>query len=61
VVPYPGTGGVRLDVVEGNLMRPIAVYDLKTGAARLTPSRIAEIRMHLPSGYQNIPVLPIHP
>lgn len=49
-------GSVRLDVVEGSLMQPKVIYDLKTGSARLTAKRIAQIRRHLPKGYQNIPV-----
>jgi hypothetical protein len=43
-------GSIRLDVVEGPLSAPTAVYDLKTGSATLTPGRIAEIRSHLPNG-----------
>jgi hypothetical protein len=53
---YGLEGSVRTDVVlrdrEGI---PIAVYDLKTGNARLTPSRAREIRDGL--GRPNIPVI----
>ena len=53
---YGLEGSVRTDVVlrdrEGI---PIAVYDLKTGNARLTPSRVREIRDAL--GRPNIPVI----
>jgi hypothetical protein len=53
---YGLEGSVRTDVVlrdrEGI---PIAVYDLKTGNARLTPSRVREIRDAL--GWPNIPVI----
>jgi hypothetical protein len=53
---YGLEGSVRTDVVlrdrEGI---PIAVYDLKTGNARLTPSRVREIRDAL--GQPNIPVI----
>jgi RHS repeat-associated protein len=42
-------GSVRLDVVEGPLDAPTAVYDLKTGAAGLSPARIRQIREHLPN------------
>jgi hypothetical protein len=53
---YGLEGSVRTDVVlrdrEGI---PIAVYDLKTGNARLTPSRVREIRDEL--GRPNIPVI----
>ena len=34
---------------------PIAVYDLKTGNARLTPSRVRELREGL--GQPDIPVI----
>jgi len=53
---YGLEGSVRTDVVlrdrEGI---PIAVYDLKTGNAKLTPSRVREIRDAL--GRPNIPVI----
>ncbi|MGO9559436.1 MAG: hypothetical protein ACLPQS_17380 [Acidimicrobiales bacterium] len=61
VVPYGTAGSVRLDVVEGNISEPEAVYDLKTGSASLTASRIAQIQANLPPGYQNIPVIEIRP
>jgi hypothetical protein len=60
-VPYGTQGSVRLDVVEGPTDAPTAVYDLKTGSAVLTPSRIAEILSHLPPGFNNIPVVAIYP
>jgi len=53
---YGLAGSVRTDVVlrdrEGI---PIAVYDLKTGNAKLTPSRVREIRDAV--GWPNIPVI----
>jgi hypothetical protein len=56
VARYGLEGSVRTDVVlrdrEGI---PIAVYDLKTGNARLTPSRVREIRDAL--GQPDIPVI----
>jgi len=61
VVPYGTRGGVRLDVVVGSPGAPIAVYDLKTGSATLTAARIAQIRSHLPGGYQNVPVEAVTP
>ena len=33
-------GSIRVDVVVGPVTSPPAIYDLKTGSARLTPSRI---------------------
>jgi len=59
VVKRGTPGSVRADVVEGTLERPIAIYDLKTGSARLTPTRIADIRSHLPQGFQDIPIIEI--
>ena len=35
------------------------VYDLTTGSASRTPARIAQIKSHLPPGYQNIPPIEI--
>jgi RHS repeat-associated protein len=54
-------GAVRLDVVQGPVDAPTSIYDLKTGSARLTKSRIAQIRANLPEGFQDIPVLEIRP
>jgi len=48
-VRYGTPGSVRLDVVEGPLANPTAGYDLKTGGASLTPSRVQQIQSHLPS------------
>ena len=61
VVNYGERGSVRLDVVEGDINAPEAVYDLKTGGATLTEGRIAQIRANLPEGYQDIPVIEIRP
>jgi hypothetical protein len=60
-VRYGKPGSVRLDVVKGPKAQPTGVWDLKTVSARLTASRIAQIRRHLPKGYQNIPVLEVRP
>jgi hypothetical protein len=55
-------GSIRLDVVELDANGlPVRVWDLKTGAAKLTPKRIEEIRKHLPEGGRQIPILPVHP
>ncbi|WP_428263333.1 hypothetical protein [Haliangium sp.] len=59
LVKYGKKGSVRLDVVEGPLNAPTAVFDLKTGGARLTPQRVEQIRRHLPKGSRDIPVLEI--
>ncbi len=59
-------GSVRLDVVEGPLNAPTAIYDLKTGAVGLSAARIQQIRNHLPNGGrlpngQPIPVIEVRP
>jgi|GEM_PF-2380396 len=56
---YGLKGSIRVDVVEGPIERPIAIYDLKTGGSKLTPARITEIRSHLPRGYKDIPITEI--
>ena len=56
VVPYGTRGSVRLDVVQGPLDAPTAVFDFKTGSASLSPGRIQQIQQHLPSSAQGIPV-----
>jgi hypothetical protein len=40
----PTKGSVILDVVEGNLENPTAVYDYKFGISGLTKARISQIR-----------------
>lgn len=62
IVPRGTEGSVRLDVVQGaSRMEPSAIFDLKTGSAKLTPARIAEIRSHLPPGFRNIPIQEVRP
>jgi hypothetical protein len=62
IVPNGTSGSVRLDVVKGpSPAKPDAIYDLKTGSASLTPSRVAQIRSNLPPGSQNIPVIEVRP
>jgi len=57
----PGTpGSVEVDVAIGNRASPQAIYDLKTGSAKLTPARVAQLRQHVPNG-QNIPIIEIKP
>jgi hypothetical protein len=52
-------GSVRLDVVEGDIWSPTAIYDFKFGSAKLTPARIQQIVNHLPKS--NVPVTQIKP
>jgi hypothetical protein len=42
LVTYGTPGSVKLDVVEGDLLVPTAVYDLKTGSATLAAARGAQ-------------------
>jgi hypothetical protein len=63
-VPWqPGdglAGSIRLDVVEGPLTNPIAIYDYKFGGAVLTPGRVGEIQVG--AGLQpNVPILAVRP
>jgi RHS repeat-associated protein len=60
VKPYGYPGGIRVDVVLGDLDSPRAVFDLKTGSGELTPARIQQIQQHLPGG-QSVPVFEIKP
>jgi hypothetical protein len=52
--PYGTRGAIRLDVIEGPVRNPTAVYDLKTDSAQLTSARIQQIR-----NYYNNPKLPV--
>jgi RHS repeat-associated protein len=61
IVDYGTPGSVRLDVVEGPLDNPSTVYDLKTGSATLTPSRILQIQSHLPPLAGTVPVYEVRP
>ena len=49
-VKYGTKGSVRADAVEGPVDKPTAVYDLKTGNAKLTKANIAKYEKHLPKG-----------
>jgi hypothetical protein len=53
VVPRGTAGSVRVDVVEGRVNAPTAVYDLKTGSATLTPARIQQLQQHI-LGWPNV-------
>ena len=55
-VNFGKAGSVRLDVVKGGENQPEAIWDLKTGGAKLTKERINQIRSHLPPQYKDIPI-----
>lgn len=59
VVSYGTKGSVRLDVVEGPLLNPTAVFDFKTGGASLSATRIQQIQSHLPLSAKNIPIIEV--
>ncbi len=59
VVPRGTAGSVRLDVVEYNPNGTVkAIFDLKTGKAGLTQTRINQILSHVG---ENVPVVGIRP
>jgi hypothetical protein len=56
LIEYGISGSKRTDVyLKDKLGRPIAIYDLKTGNAKLTPARIQELRKAV--GVDDIPVI----
>jgi hypothetical protein len=56
----PLRGSIRLDVIEGPLDNPTQVWDYKFGGARLTPTRVNQIRTG--AGLQpNAPVTEVKP
>jgi RHS repeat-associated protein len=60
VVSRGTPGSVRIDVIEGPRANPTAAYDLKTGQAGLSPSRVQQIQSHLPGG-NKVPVHEVRP
>jgi hypothetical protein len=52
-------GSVILDVVEGPVGNPSAIYDYKFGAAGLVPSRVNQMRGV--TGFQNTPIIEVRP
>jgi len=55
-------GSVRLDVVKYDANGKIsAIYDLKTGDAKMTAARIAQIRANLPEVSKDVPIIVVKP
>jgi hypothetical protein len=53
-------GSIRTDVVLRNEAGAvIAIYDVKTGGAKLTPARVRELRMKTRAG-PNVPIIELH-
>jgi hypothetical protein len=48
VVPYGTKGSVRVDKVAGDINKPSAIYDLKTGGAKVTTKDVAKYMLHVP-------------
>lgn len=48
VVPYGTEGSKRVDRVVGNINNPKAIYDLKTGNAKVTPRNVTQYQQHVP-------------
>jgi len=49
VVPYGTKGSVRVDRVVGDINNPSAIYDLKTGDAKVTPADATRYQSHVPN------------
>lgn len=61
-VRYGASGSTRIDVVEyGASNQIVAVYDLKTGTAYLSPSRTNQIQQSLPPSGTPVPLIVIKP
>ncbi|NEU12076.1 hypothetical protein G3T14_08020 [Methylobacterium sp. BTF04] len=63
LVRYGLDGSIRTDAIlrDGRTIAApvLAVFDIKTGGAKLTPERADEIRMHLGVG-KDVPVIELH-
>ena len=57
-VKYGTKGSVRADAIYGNVDKPKAVYDLKTGDAKLTDKNIKKYNQHLPDKTQVLEIKP---
>jgi YD repeat-containing protein len=56
VVKRGKKGSIRVDAVLGDPEHPLAIWDLKTGKRGLSEARKAQIREHLPLGYEHIDI-----
>jgi hypothetical protein len=61
VVKRGTPGAIRVDVAVGPVDAPLAIYDLKTGSAKLTDARVAQIRRELPASDMFVPILEVRP
>jgi len=52
-VVYGRKGSIRADVIIGDIKSPIAVFDLKTGSAKLGAKQMANYKANLPSSVEN--------
>lgn len=58
-VPYGRPGSVRLDVLEGTAVAPVAVYDYKFGRSGLTAARLSKLRSA--TGHGDLQVIEVRP
>jgi len=54
-------GSIRVDIIGYKDGKPAVIYDLKSGSAKLTASRIARIRAELPADMQGLPIEELRP
>jgi hypothetical protein len=54
-------GSIRVDIIGYKDGKPAVIYDLKSGSAKLTASRIARIRAELPPAMQGLPIEELRP
>jgi hypothetical protein len=62
LVEYGVAGRIRTDVILGpDRTRPVAIYDLKTGSARLNDRRVREINDRFPGLLPRPKIFAIYP
>ena len=60
VVPYGTKGSVRADAVVGDVNSPSAVYDLKTGDAKMSTTEVQNYKNNVPSSVNKIAEIKPH-
>jgi RHS repeat-associated protein len=58
VVPYGTNGSVRPDAVEGNILQPTSIFDLKTGGAKVGPKDVQKFKDHVPGSPTVVEIKP---
>jgi hypothetical protein len=54
VVKYGTKGSVRADVVVGDINSPVAIYDLKTGSAKMSAQEMRNYKTNVPTSVKTI-------